>query len=301
MFIRVPFPYTANDAVGAKCRIDCILYLKSNLLKTKTETIMTDIEVTEINVAYPEVSDLHLKMSIGACTLNVEPGDGETWVSGTYSHPSDTLPSIVEQESGMVRITQEGWGDTVTYRNLFDSEERPRFDLTFGKSNPFKLTLEGGAYEGNFDLGGLPISRMMAKQGAGKFHFNFSAPSPQAMSLLKVEAGAADLKLMNLANANFAEMSLDGGMASYKLDFGGTLQRDAHVKINTGMASVELLVPASTAAKIIDESTLSRLTVGDGFTEKEGAYWTEAALAGETPLLTIDADVSVGALSIQTA
>jgi hypothetical protein len=120
------------------------------------------------------------------------------------------------------------------------------------------------------------------------------------MSLLDLDAGAVSIEMKNLANANFAEMSIDGGAAAYKFDFGGTLQRDAHVKISTGMSSVEIHVPASTAAKITTESVLGGLNVGDGFTKREGAFWTRAALDGKTPVLTIHASITLGGLNIRT-
>jgi hypothetical protein len=120
------------------------------------------------------------------------------------------------------------------------------------------------------------------------------------MSLLKLDSGAVGLTMNNLANANFAEMTVDGGAAGYVFDFGGSLQRDAYVRITTGMASVEVRIPSTTAAKITTESVLGGLDVGDGFTKKEGAFWTEAATAGTTPVLTIHANVTIGALSLRT-
>jgi hypothetical protein len=70
------------------------------------------------------------------------------------------------------------------------------------------------------------------KQGAGKVDMAFSTPNPQPMSLLRVEAGATGLEMKNLTNANFSEMTVDGGAAGYRFDFGGALRRDAHVRID---------------------------------------------------------------------
>jgi hypothetical protein len=257
---------------------------------------MSSNEPTQINVAFPEASDKHLKLSVGACRLKMKPGDGAQWVTGTYNDAGNNLPSKIEQQGGTVRITQDyrsflpfGWLGNV-----------PRFDLALGKAQPYLLTIEIGASENSFDLGGVPITRLAIKQGAGKANFDFSMPNPQPMSLLKVEAGAVGLEMKNLANANFAEMSVDGGAAGYKFDFGGTLQRDAHVKITAGMTGVDVTGPATTAAKIMCETVLGGLNIGDGFTKKDGAFWTEAALKGQTPVLTIEANISLGGLTIKT-
>jgi hypothetical protein len=43
------------------------------------------------------------------------------------------------------------------------------------------------------------------------------------------------------------------------------------------------------------------VNVGDGFTKKEGAFWTEAAVRGQTPVLTIEANISLGGLTIKVS
>ena len=140
---------------------------------------------------------------------------------------------------------------------------------------------------------------LTVSQGAGRFNLDFSAPNPQPMRLLEVLGGAASIALENLANANFARMHLDGGAASYELDFGGRLSQPAEVMVETGLSGVEIAVPGSTAAKIIAETTVGSVDVGDGFTKREGAFLTGAAMAGEQPLLTIRAGVRLGALQIR--
>jgi hypothetical protein len=124
--------------------------------------------------------------------------------------------------------------------------------------------VETGASEFDLDLGGVPLSRLMVRQGAGKFELDFSVPNPHPMELFDVSSGAAGIELENLANANFGEMRLSGGAAGYELDFGGVLLRDAQVTIETGMSGVEVSVPASTAARIVAETTLGSVDVGAG-------------------------------------
>lgn len=256
---------------------------------------MTD-KVTQINIDFPDAADYTLKFSLGACRLRAASGNNPAWVTGTYTHTQDILAPKIEVQGGKALISQE-----LNFSNIKGLSVRsPKFDLLLGKGKPYALEINAGAYEGDFDLGGLPITSLELKQGAGKMDFDFSAPNPQPMRLLEVEAGAVSLEMKNLANANFAEMTLKGGASSYDLHFGGTLQRNATVKITAGAASVELEIPASTAAKIIADTTLGGLDVGDGFMKKEGAFWTEAALAGKTPLLTIHASVAVGSLEIRT-
>jgi hypothetical protein len=142
---------------------------------------------------------------------------------------------------------------------------------------------ETGASEFDLDLGGVPLSRHMVRQDAGKFELDFSVPNPHPMELFDVSSGAAGIELENLANANF----------------GGELLRDAQVSIETGMSGVEVSVPASTAARIVAETTLGSVDVGDGFTKREDAFLTEGALSAATPVLAIRAGVRLGSLRLR--
>ncbi len=257
---------------------------------------MEQKKTSRIEVPFPLAERCHLKLGVGACRLRIAPG-GEGWVSGSYTDPSGALPFHLRQEDGTVRISQEY--NLAGTLGLFSGV--PSFDLTLGRAKPFLLSIDSGATDAVLDLGGLPITALTLRQGAGKLTCDFSAPNPAALSLLRADAGAVALVMKNLSNANFAEMALDGGAASYELDFGGTLQRDAHVRVVTGVSAVRIRVPTTLAAKIHPESVLGSLEIGDGFMKKEGALWTEAALAGKTPVLTIDAAMTLGALRISSS
>jgi hypothetical protein len=68
--------------------------------------------------------------------------------------------------------------------------------------------------------------------------------------------------------------------------------------ITTGLSSVELRIPATTAAKIVAEALLGSLEANSDFKRQDRAFWADAALVGATPLLTINATVTLGALRL---
>lgn len=256
---------------------------------------VTALPASQIHVPYPTLQDSQLWITVGACRLNVRPGTGDEWVSGTYSDPTGALPYRIAQEDSRTRITQE-----YLWPVHWDTGHRvPEFDLALGTSRPFALTLETGASEAHLDLGGLPLTRLIARLGAGRFELDFSAPNPQPMTVLDVSSGAASMDVHNLANANCPEIILNGGAAAYSFDFGGTLQRDTHVRISTGLSSVSIAIPSQTAASISSESFLGSIEVGDGFTKQGGAYLTPEALKGSTPLLRIATSVALGAVRLR--
>jgi hypothetical protein len=251
---------------------------------------------TPLDVAYPIAEDLSLRVALGACRFAARPGESEAWVAGTCHDPTDMRSPRVMEEEGNVTIT-EAEPSFERIPAVFGGV--PRYELEFGKQRPFALTIETGASEFDLDLGGVPLRSLTVRQGADKFELGFSEPNPHPMELLEVSSGAAGIELENLANANFSEMRLSGGAAGYELDFGGTLSRDARVSIETGLSGVEISIPATTAARIVAETTLGSVDVGDGFTKREGAYLTEGALSGSAPALEIRAGVRLGALKLK--
>jgi hypothetical protein len=264
-------------------------------------TVQAPGKVTPINVPYPDARDLEIKIAEGACRLTIAPADGDTWITGTYTDPSGARQLVVKTSGGTASITEDLHGSRVWQwlRGGSASSLVPHLDLKLGKAQPFKLSIEIGASENHLDLGGLPIVRFSLRHGAGLTSVDFSTPSPQVMTLMDIGAGAGSTELRHLANAHFAELTVDGGMAEFKLDFGGTLQQDAHARINSGLAAVKVSVPAATAARIVSETPLGHVEAGEGLVMQAGAFLTPAATEGRRPMLTIDANVALGALTLR--
>lgn len=253
----------------------------------------TTTSASAIEIPYPESTDLTLQLRLGPCRLHFTPSDGPAWISGTYDDPTTSLP--IQIRTGPVT--------TISQRmdlSSFGGLEMPRLDLAIGRARPFALDIQAGASETTFDLGGLPISRLSLKTGAGKFEVDFSEPNPGAMTVMELGAGAGSLTARNLANANFSAMRVSGGVSACLLDFSGTLRRDASGRIDAGVGSVDLIIPATTAATIVTKSFASARRATAAFTVRGEAYYTPAAVAGTGPRLELEVSLALGALNLAT-
>jgi len=251
---------------------------------------------TDIRIPFFETAERHLTIRVGACRLQITRGGGSDWVVGTYDDPTGTLPCHVQTSAGFARISQEPRVSAV----MGLRRGVPTFNLALGASQPYTLTIETGASDSEFELGGLPLQRLSLKIGAGKNVLRFLEPNPQPLSVLDIDAGAGSFELRDLANANFTDLSVDGGAAAFVCDFGGSLRRDASAHISAGMSTVAIAVPQDTAARISAESVLGQISAGDGFITREGGYWTRAATEGGTPVLAIRVSVALGTVSLTT-
>lgn len=257
---------------------------------------MTSNHETPISIPFPQTEQLQLRIKVGACQIRIRPGAGDSWVMGTYRDPSGQIPLSIETDGSVATL-----GHPRSLTNLVGMLSGvPELDLTLGNTQPYALIVEAGGSENSADLTGLPLTQFVVRQGAGRSEISLSAVNPQPMDLLQLSAGAGSIQARGLAFANAAVMTLEGGAADYNFDFSGLLKRDANVKISTGVSSVLLTIPATTAAQVSSESLLSRVDVGDGFTKRAGAYWTPAAVEGQTPVLHIDSAVAFGMLTLRT-
>lgn len=253
----------------------------------------TTIGQTTIDIPYPETKDLVLQLRLGPCRVRLVPTDGPAWIGGTYDDRSGTLPLRVST-GPLTTIAQRM--DLATFSGI----DLPRLELGISRARPFALDIQAGASETSFDLGGMPISRLAIKAGAGKFEIDFSAPNPAALSLIDLGAGAGALTVRNLANANFGALRLGCGVAACLLDFGGELRRDATARIDGRLGSVDVFIPAATAATVVAKSFATTRRATGAFTVHGDRYDTPAAVSGKRPLLEIDVSLALGTLNLAT-
>jgi hypothetical protein len=247
-----------------------------------------------IAIAYPDAPELVLRLRLGPCRLRVVASDGPAWVTGTYEDPGQVLPIKTRVEAGAATISQRF--DPAAFSAAL---ALPQLDLGIGRSRPFALVIEAGASENAFDLGGLPLTGVDLRAGAGKYDLDFSTPNLAEMRTCELAAGAGALTARRLANANFAYLRLGGGVASCTLDFAGELRRDASARVDAGLAAVEIVVPAATATRVISKAFAANTDVIGPVTRKGDAYFTPPALEGKHPLLSIEVSMALGQLTIR--
>ena len=247
----------------------------------------------QIEIGFPEETPRRLRVSIGPGMLRIRPGASEPWVTGSYYDVGGIAQPRVETDAGSTHISQKG-GTLRLSRGV-----TPNLVLALGTAHPYALTLDGGANDIRCDLGGLPLTALTGQFGAGRIRIDASSPNPAQMERLQISTGATDLTMSNLANFNAADIVIDGGAAAFHLDFGGILQRDCRARISTGVASLTITLPRGLAARVKANTSLGSISIGDGFITRSGGYWTEAALQEGGPVLTLEANASLGSLKVR--
>ena len=247
-------------------------------------------EVTEdINIPYPDSEEITLKLSFGAGKLKLTSG-ASGLVDGTATYNYEEFNPIVTTEGGDVEIKM---GDKNF--NLFPAfdEITNIWDFKLG-DQPMNLTIDSGAYQGTFEFGGLALTNLDISDGAADVTVTFSEPNQTEMTQFIYSTGASNVKLEGLANANFSILDFSAGAGDYTLDFSGELQRDATIKISSGLSNMILVIPKGVHAIVTVESGASNISAGSGWRQNGSVY----EQAGEGATLTFVIEMGAGNLTL---
>ncbi len=249
-------------------------------------------EVTdEIAVAAPDTSEAHLRLEFGAGDLNLAPGAAENLlVDGTATYNiSDLKPEItVEQDD--IRIEQGNY----RFRSVPDlSDFKSEWKLKLGVT-PIDLNITAGAYNAEYEFGGLSMTGLTIKDGASNVELSFASPNNAEMGVLRYETGASNVKLTGLTNANFNTLVFESGAGDYTLDFSGALQRNATATIQSGLSNLILRIPQNVPANITLEGGLTNVSTDPSWSKNGNLYTQE----GDGPTLIFLIKMSAGNLTI---
>ncbi|MCZ7551634.1 MAG: hypothetical protein B6D39_10575 [Anaerolineae bacterium UTCFX2] len=252
-------------------------------------------QTDEIRVRFPDAKIAKLELSFGAGKLNLRPAEQgrEYLVTGTAAYNVANFKPIITEKNESIRIST-GNVELTGFPSL-NSKIENRWDLQIGKGL-LDLVINSGAYQGDIELGGLELRSLEITDGAADVRLRFSEPNPVEMERLLYQTGASNVQLFDLANANFKSLTFRSGAGDYRLDFSGTLQREAVVSIESGLSQVVVIVPKGTPAKLFSSGGLLKINASGGWKKQGGGY----VLSGEGPGLTINVDMGAGNLELRT-
>jgi hypothetical protein len=244
--------------------------------------------VDDISVPYPDAAETSLKLSFGAGTLTLAPG-AKGLVEGTATYNYESFKPEIVTEEGNVEVKM----NNVKFDTFPADKLKNEWDLKLG-SDPMNLTIDSGAYKGNLELGGLSLTNLTIKDGAADVELDFSELNKSEMSTFRYETGASNIKLKGLANANFDIMDFSAGAGDYTLDFSGDLQKDASIKVESGLSNVIIVVPEGVNAVVTVDSGASNVNAVSNWTQNGNKYVQK----GEGPTLTFIVEMGAGNLTL---
>ena len=250
-------------------------------------------ETQTLNVSEPVPQGsvpAQVSVTMGAGKLQI--GSGATGlIEGSIKYNLADWKPIVSRQDNAVSITQgTNYSNQLPPQNVVND-----WQLKLGQT-PLDLTINAGAYESTLTLGGIPLTNLTINDGASNTSISFNSPNPARMQHLVYKTGASTVSLTGLGNANVADMSFESGAGSYTLDFSGKLQQESNVHISSGVSNFKIIVPSTTACKVIMTGAMNSVNPQGAWTISDKTY----SLPGQGPLLTITVELGVGSLELDT-
>lgn len=278
-------------ATGLLASVGCSISVPT--VKVLTGPV-TETEVLVPRLAGPE-QEAYVTLSFGANKLHLAPGADDVLVRGTVRTNLKDFEPVVRIDGSDIRVEQ-GQLEVEGVPSLSADSVVNDWDLRLG-SDPMRLRITGGAYQGEMDLGGLSLTDLYVSDGASTVEVDFSAPNLAEMGTLRYETGASTVTLTNLGNANFASMVFRSGAGTYELDFGGALRREAQVDIESGLSTLTIIVPETTTAEVEISGGLSSVVARGAWTAGNGGRYR---IEGQGPRLLIDLSMGAGTVILET-
>jgi len=254
-----------------------------------TETENISVPLLPDTQAIPDVT---LKFAAG--TLSLQPGAEGALVAGTATYNVADLKPTVSTENGNILI-ETGNFDLKGLPKL-NQDVINNWELKLGAS-PMRLVINAGAYQGDYELGGLSLERLQIEDGASQVDVSFSTPNLAQMSSLQYSTGASQVSLKGLANANTTDMTFRGGAGEYTLDFSGELRNNMDVNIESGVSSVTIIVPEGVNAQVISDSGFMTVSTSGSWKQNGNTY----QLTGSGNTITINVKMGAGNLKLDTS
>ena len=210
------------------------------------------------------VHDISIHMAFGEFTLS---GGAQSLLEGELQYNVPAWAPYVRSTADSLSVTQGEEDFTVS--GVPGEDIVNILDVKLGDL-PMNLTISAGAYDAKLDLSGLPLRQFTVQDGASQAEVRFDSLNPEEMQSLAYQTGASEIKFIGLANANFSQMAFEGGAGDYTFDFSGELQRDATIKINVGLSTVRIIVPAGVSAVVVADSAVGSITAAGSWHEEDG-------------------------------
>lgn len=265
-----------------------------NINLPEIEYRTTELVTEAVQVPVPEGrSEVDVSLNFGAGEFNLSGGAEQYLIEGTaaYNVP-EFKPKLVNTATGVELSSGELEINAIP---RLANEVKNNWDLKLG-STPMSLDINAGAYKGNYELGGLSLTRLDVSDGAADVKVSFAEANLVEMESLRYSTGASSVSLENLGNANFSNMVFRGGAGSYVLDFGETILRDGQVDVEVGISSVRIVAPPSANVRVIVSGGLSNVSASGDWVKRNDEY----RLEGSGPNLVIEVTMGAGSLELRT-
>jgi len=246
-----------------------------------------------VDLAYQEVTPAHLKLEVPLGRVNLQPGGGESLISGKITYNVAELKPAYSVRNRTVTIRQKFQLLIPTGQVIND------WEFLLGTAHPYSLDVGVGAAEADLDLGGVPLTGFKLASGAGDMTVDFALPNPARLIDARIQTGAGRTTIKNLLNANMEYLRIGAGVGqTVVMCTGDGLSASGRVKIDGGLGEIVLILDEDAPIRVNASVGLGGIDADDGLIRMGKSYQT-AAYADANVRLDVSVSGGVGAIRLE--
>lgn len=256
-------------------------------------------------ISLDQEREVSVVIDVSFGTVIIEPGESGKLLVADFTGPRDQ-----ESEEFHIKYSpRAGRGELVIkskdrkgfWRDDDDKDVEDRvWTLRFTNAIPMDFRIELGAGKGELDLTGLKIRSLEISSGASSVQMFCDKPNQIEAESIVIESGVSKFTATNLANLNFAKLKFDGGVGSYKLDFGGKLRRDADARVEVGLGAITIDIPREMPTRLLyNDGWFSSFELAEGFTKRRGGVYETEDYPLNEPALSIKVESGLGSVKVR--
>ena len=174
------------------------------------------------------------------------------------------------------------------------------WSLRFSDAIPISFDLELGVGQGDLNLSGLQVKDLNLSTGASDVCLAFDEPNRSMIENLNIEAGVSKFEGRNLGNANFRHFRFQGGVGTFKLDFGGETDHEVDLDVQVGMGLLTMIIPSSIGARVsYEKNWISRVDCPDDFSPNGDTEFVSSNYDSAKGKMIIRIESGVGSVRIR--
>jgi len=275
-------------------------FIMSSLVLTSTYAREHSTKAETRKFEFSGEKRLTVKMDIGAGNIDL----GRNKTGDILNAEVEYDPDDVRVDINYNRIKDEGklYLETkAKHEGIHLDKNDNVWNLEFSDRVPINFDIDVGACKADFDFTGLLIDRLDMDLGASSADVEFRKPNSQRISEINIDVGASKLTINGLGNANFDQLSFDGGVGDFTLDFSGEFNHRADIDIEVGMGSLTILVPKDVGIQIKKESSfLSSFSIDeDEFDEIEDDLYENDNFGKTDKVLVFNIEIGLGSVTVK--
>ena len=240
-----------------------------------------------------------VELRYGAGRLKVGPAAGDLLYRMELRYDDARFRPVSEYDRAAARLrlgaeSRDSDGGRRRDRGRRNDDQHATVELS--PRIPIALDLAFGAGEAEVELGGLALEDVHLQTGASSSRVTFSTPNRVAARRVRIEAGAADLRVTGLGNTRAPRFEFSGGVGETTLDFSGAWSRSATAQIDMGVGSVRLRIPRSLGVKVTRDSFLASFDASG--LVRRGNAWYSQNYASAPYRLDLSVHAAVGSIEV---